>query len=359
MKHSIISITIFLLFGLLALNIYAEDSDRFKPRTVVGGYGELHFNYSKPEGGDASKKLDFHRFVLFLSHSWSEKWSFKAEVELEHNLVKNGQGELELEQAYINYHASEYFSFSVGVVLPSLGLINERHEPPLFLSVERPDYAKNIIPTTWFGNGIAFHGRFNDFSYKLTIMEGLKGENFSLSSGIRGGRQKGFEALADAPLYNFSLEYTGVLGLLAGVSYTYNKPTIDGSTRASVQITEAHLKYEQNGIYTVFEIGNIKYSEGQLRGSFGYYFDIGYNIGRLLNSRTAIYPWFRWTEYNTASQTLEGGDSEEAYKVSKWLVGVTVKPISNVVFKVDYGIAKRGIDKEKTTVFNLGAGYMF
>ncbi|MCP5046602.1 MAG: hypothetical protein GY940_05495 [bacterium] len=165
----------------------------------------------------------------------------------------------------------------------------------------------------------------------------MKGEKFSLSSGVRGGRQKGFKSSA-------------------GASYTYNNPHIDDRTRTSVHITEAHLQYQANGIYAVFEIGNISYSEGELRESFGYYFDIGYNIGRLLDTPTQIYPWFRWTEYNTASKTLLGGSSEDAHKVSKWLFGVTVKPMPDVVFKAEVGTVKKGLLDEKTTVFNLGAG---
>jgi hypothetical protein len=112
-------------------------------------------------------------------------------------------------------------------------------------------------------------------------------------------------------------------------------------------------------MYAVFEIGNISFSEGELRGSFGYYFDLGYNIGRFFGIPTKIYPWFRWTQYNTASKTALGGSSEEAHKVSKWLAGITVKPISNVVFKIEYGIGEKGLNKDKTTLFNIGAGYMF
>lgn len=353
--HIILILTV-LMFTVLPFSGFAKEG---KSKTTIGGYGELHYNYSKKEDGVAKKTLDFHRFVLFLSHAFSGKWSFEAEVELEHNFVKSGQGELELEQAYINYYGSEYFSFSVGVILPSVGLINERHEPPLFMSVERPDYAKNIIPTTWFGNGMAVHGRFGDFSYRVTVMEGLDGEGFSMSSGIRGGRQKGFKASADALLYNASLEYSGVPGLLAGASYSYNNPTIDGGIRADVHIAEAHLKYDANDVYMVFEIGDVSYSDGDLRGSFGYYFDLGYNIGRFLNIPAKIYPWFRWTQYNTASETAMGGDSQEAYKVSKWLAGLTIKPIPNVVFKIELGAQEKGLNKEKTNLFNIGAGYMF
>lgn len=349
---------LFTLWGAMGVFVQGKD-ENYKQRTTIGGYGELHYNHSKKDGSDANKTLDFHRFVVFLSHSFSEKWSFKAEVELEHNFVKNGQGELELEQAYISYQASEAFGFSVGVVLPSVGLINDKHEPPLFMSVERPDYSRYIIPTTWFGNGAAIFGRLGNFDYKFTVMEGLDADGISMSSGIRGGRQKGFKADADALLFNFNVEYTGMLGLLAGASYTYNKPTGSDGMAIAIQLAEAHLKYDANDLYAVFEIGSISYGAGELERSFGYYFDLGYNIGRFLGTKTAIYPWFRWTQYNTADATVTGGDSEEAYKVSKWLVGLTVKPLPDVVFKVDFGVQKKGIDKTKTTVFNLGAGYMF
>ena len=85
--------------------IFAQD-DFFESTTTVGGYGELHYN--KTTTDNATKNvLDFHRFVMFYGHQWNDDWSFKAEVELEHNFVKEGEGELELEQAYVDYHYEE------------------------------------------------------------------------------------------------------------------------------------------------------------------------------------------------------------------------------------------------------------
>jgi hypothetical protein len=358
MKLTIKIVIVLICIAAFSYSVFPEE-DMFESKTTIGGYGELHYNHVKEEGTEASKTLDFHRFVIFFSHAWSEKWSFKAEVELEHNFVKEGHGELELEQAFIDYHGSDYFGFQVGVILPSVGLINDMHEPPLFMSVERPDYAKHIIPTTWFGNGIAFYGGFSAFSYKLTIMEGLKGDNISLGSGIRGARQKGFKALADAPLINLRLDYKGVLGMLVGASYSYNKPKLADGTGNPIHITEFHFKYDVNNVYAVFEIGNINYGEGNLETSFGYYVDLGYNIGSFFNIKTAIYPWFRWTGYNTASKVRDSSFDTDMYKVSKWLAGITVKPLRSVVFKIEFGIEKKGIHREEKKLFNMGAGYMF
>ena len=339
--------------------VFGQD-EFFEPKTTIGGYGELHYNYVKKDGQDATKLLDFHRFIIFYSHAWTEKWSFKSEVELEHNFVHEGEGELELEQAFINYHHSDQFGFQAGVILPAVGLINEYHEPPLFLSVERPDYAKKIIPTTWFGNGIAIYGMLNQFSYKVAVMEGLNGGKFSHSDGIRSGRQKGFKANGQELLYNLKLDYTGILGLRVGSSFTYNNAVVGDSANNAINIFEFHAKYEAKNIYSVFEVGNISYDNSDLESSFGYYFDLGYNIGRFFKSTQAsIIPWFRWTDYNTAAGTITGGETEKANHHTKRMIGLTVKPIREVVFKIDFGIDKRELDKSETTLFNLGAGYMF
>lgn len=355
-----LSLKLILLTLLIMPNSIFGQDEFFEPKSTIGGYGELHYNYKKNDNAKPTKVLDFHRFIIFYSHSWTEKWSFKSEVELEHNFVSGGQGELELEQAYVNYHHSDHFGFQAGVVLPSVGLINEYHEPPLFLSVERPDYSKNIIPTTWYGNGVAFYGMHKQFNYKVVIMEGLNGAKFSNSSGIRSGRQEGFNANAEELLYNVRLDYTGALGLRAGMSYSYNNAFVNDKLKNAINITEFHAKYEANNIYSVFEVGNISYNEGNLESSFGYYFDLGYNIGSLFKGTQArIIPWFRWTDFNTASGTKAGGDSEKANHYKIWLIGLTVKPILNVVFKLDFGISERELGKTETKVFDLGVGYMF
>lgn len=338
--------------------VIAQDFDFFEPKTTIGGYGELHYNYVKPEGGESSKTLDFHRFVLFFGYAWTEKWSFKSELELEHNFVQEGHGELELEQAYINYHHADYFGFQAGVILPSVGLINEYHEPPLFLSVERPDYNSNIIPTTWFGNGAAVYGSINNFSYRVAVMEGLDADGFSASSGIRGGRQKGFRADAENLLYNFSFNYTGIPGLKAGASFTTNKAMGD-SIDNQIGLAEFHALYTANNIYAAFEIGNISYETGNIERSFGYYFDLGYNIGSFFKIPTEIIPFFRHSDINTAASTVTGENSEKANHIIQWLVGVSVKPIANVVFKIDYSKKTRELGNVKTNYFNIGAGYMF
>ncbi len=355
-QHYILSlfITLFLISNLT----FSQNDDFFEPKTTIGGYGELHYNYKKVEDNEATKTLDFHRFVTFISHSWSEKWSLKAEIELEHNFVKDGQGELELEQAYVDYRHAEWLGVQAGVILPSAGLINEFHEPPLFLGVERPEYNNKIIPTTWFGNGAAIYGYHKGFDYKFVVMEGFNADKFSASGGIRGGRQKGYKANAENLLYNARLDYVGQPGLKIGASFTYNEAMGD-SLDIPINLIEVHAQYRANNIYADFEYGNISYDEGEVENSMGYYVDFGYNIGSLLKIESEIVPFVRFSNYNTAASTKSGGDSEKQYDISKWMIGLFFNPIDEVVFKADYSENTVDLNDETTKLFNLGVGYMF
>lgn len=355
MRHFFLILCAFLLTNKY---IIAQD-DFFEPKTTVGGYGELHYNLEKPEAGETKRTLDFHRFVIFFGHSFSEEWSFKSEVELEHNFVQGGQGELELEQAYINYHHASYFGVQAGVILPSVGLINEYHEPPLFFGVERPEYSRVIIPTTWFGNGAAVYGNIQGLDYKLTVMEGLNQTKFAASSGIRGGRQKGFNANADNLLYNARVDYLGVQGLRAGLSYSYNKAGKESDTTNTIGLFEVHAAYQNYNLVVVVEYGNISFSEGNIKTAAGWYADLGYNIGSLLNTQTQIIPFVRISDINTAAETRTGGISEEEHSYKQWMIGVNIKPLSQIVLKADYGVRTRELGNVETKLFNLGIGYMF
>ncbi len=349
-------ILLLLLFLITSLSVYGQD-DFFIPSSTLGGYGELHYNKTLTEE-KTTNVLDFHRFVMFYGYQWTENWSFKSEIELEHNFVSEGEGALELEQALVDYHYDDWLGLQAGVLLPAVGLLNEYHEPPLFFGVERPEYNKLIIPTTWFGSGVALYGNYADFDYKLTVMEGLNADKISAKYAIRSARQKGFKANADDLLYSVKVDYLGINGLKIGGSFTYNNSTGD-SINIPVSLFEAHLKYTTKNLHVISEFGNITFGEGNLKASMGYYIDFGYNIGDVLSVPTQIIPFVRYSKINTASQTIFGGDSEKEFDKSKWMIGLNVLPISEVVLKLDYSKVKVKLNNKKTSNFNLGIGYMF
>ena len=349
-----------LIVLLAVFSVNAQD-EFFQPTKSIGGYGELHYNSSKQGDVDGTKTLDFHRFIIYYSASFTEAWSFFSEVELEHNFVNDGEGELELEQAFVEYR-SDKGGFKAGVILPTVGLLNEYHEPPLFLSVERPEYSKYVIPTTWFANGISANYKPMDgLKLRVALLEDLNGED--VESGLRSARAKGYKTTAHDWTKNFSAEYTGLPGLRLGGSYTMNNAPIndDPDTTANVALLELHAKYVAHNIYAIFEYGNINYDgtnhTPSYKSSGGYYLDLGYNMASILNLKGKLMPWFRFSDYNQGTND-DGVLPSKHYTITRF--GVTFWPVDKVAFKIDFGTKEtEDADIDEISQLNVGVGYNF
>ena len=223
-----------LLISSLFISISFADEFVEDGTTTIGGYGEMHYDM---EGNDGDGKLDFHRFIFYIKHQFNSQWSMMSEVEIEHNMVYScfeGEdadgnaicvdegGYLAMEQAHLNYWNGTW-GWKGGVLLQPVGIINEYHEPPTFMSVERPEYNKRIIPTTWFGNGFAFYGAMGDFNWNVTMTGDLDGD--MIGEGLRDARLKGVgETTEGGWLTTLQGSWTGMDGLKVGGSYTMNSP---------------------------------------------------------------------------------------------------------------------------------------
>src|SRR6185436_18064101 len=146
--------------------------------TALSGYMDFHFNKVELEDG----RLDFHRFVLLVTHRFSDRIRFVSEIEVEHALVEGGEekGELELEQAYVDFLLHRRFNIRAGMMLMPVGIINERHEPPVYYGVERPFVDTVIIPTTWFETGAGIHGEVGrGWRYRAFVTAPLNAAEFT------------------------------------------------------------------------------------------------------------------------------------------------------------------------------------
>ena len=159
-------------------------------------------------------------------------------------------------------------------------------------------------------------------------------------------------------LYNGRIAYTGVPGLRVGGSFSKTKAlrSEEGTQPIGVTLIETHAKYDANGIMAIAEWGNINYTDHSAKSSTGYYMDLGYDIGRLLNLEGKLYPWFRITDINAG----KGHESENEKHYKKTMFGLTYKPINQIAFKLDYA-TKTYTDKskDKVNLINLGVGYNF
>lgn len=193
-------------------------------KTKIGGYGEHHFNHFE----DKDDKIDAHRFVFFLSHQFSDKIRMFSEIELEHGFSApdKANGEVELEQAYIEWDYIDGHNVQIGQFLIPVGIMNETHEPDTFYGTERNLVEKNIIPATWWETGLMFNGELAPgLAYSAAVHNGLKTDD---GGTIRGGRQKASNAVAEDLAYTARLKYTGVAGLELAASVQYQQNITQG-----------------------------------------------------------------------------------------------------------------------------------
>ncbi|MDT8282549.1 MAG: porin, partial [Gammaproteobacteria bacterium] len=117
-------------FNQLADQVNQNSQSTSLSNTTIGGYGELHYNNLHSSKNPDEKTIDLHRFVLTVNHEFNDHIRFFSEVEIEHNTVKdnnNGsgetsKGEVEVEQAYIQFDLNDNTRANAGVFLMPVGI---------------------------------------------------------------------------------------------------------------------------------------------------------------------------------------------------------------------------------------------
>ena len=328
-------------------------------KTTIGGYGELHYNNINNDGIADKNEIDFHRFVLFFGHEFTDRLRFFSEFELEHALAGDGKkGEVELEQAYIEYDIRDNLQTMGGVFLMPIGILNETHEPTTFYGVERNDVESIIIPTTWWEEGAALNGYFdNGISWNLALTSGLDipttGDNAFV---VRSGRQKVSEAVANDFAYTGRLKYTGIQGLelAAAVNYQSDASQESGDGLGSGTLYETHAIY-QNGPFQLRAL----YAGWDFEGSAVKAADANRQHGWYIEP--SVRPWQQLGFY-ARYEDLYGARTRDRF--NQWEIGANYWPHEDVVLKVDYrdrtvdtvDVAAKSVD---FTAFDLGIGYQF
>lgn len=341
-------------------------TDSAAQKTHIGGYGELHYNQlSHDESNGRKDQIDFHRFVLFANHQFSDKLRLVSELELEHSIAGDGQpGEIELEQAYVEWDYASRQQAKLGLFLIPVGMLNETHEPETFFGVERNNVEKNIIPTTWWEGGAALSGRWGEgFSYDAAIHSGLfldpQASDGSGTYKIRSGRQKVGNANATDFAYTGRLRYTGLPGLSLSVSAQYQTDLLQGETFAetgaesiSATLLEAHFSWQRGdfglkGLYAQWDIDSaINDIQQGADKQTGFYLEPSFKVSDKLGL------FARYSEWDNSA----GGSSTDS-DTNQWDIGVNYYLHPRVVIKADYqnqDAASGGYDG-----LNLGVGYSF
>jgi hypothetical protein len=384
---------------------HAEDKGLFglAPSPIegltFGAYGELKYGgkQNPSAGGQWQTGFDAARVVLLPSYQITDDIVFNAEIEFEH--AGSGfdnddklHGTAEIEQAYVDFKPSPYLNIrSPGVDLVPVGYINLHHEPTLFYSVDRPELANGLIPSTWAAPSTGVYGKIVDnLNYQVQLSKGLEdfGDDFSTRTdantvpagaymaGIDGKNALGF---SKAPLGDFrqlnnawattvQLTYTPpFIPGLAGSTAVYYTPNTtprgahsDAGARlgsSSLTLVDTEFRYrppdthwEFRGEFADIFIG----SPGNLRANndgdptnnvgrtmYGLSGEVAYHysLGTVMKSDWEAVPFYRYTYERLQTGGFAGSDANAPTSAGRpqfHTVGVAVFPTPKVVLKLDY-----------------------
>ena len=322
-----------------------------KGKTTLGGYGELHLNSLTAKGGATSlNEIDFHRFVLFVGHEFSEDIRFFSELELEHSIAGEGKaGEIELEQGFIEFDINKTTRAKGGLFLIPVGVVNETHEPNNFYGTERNPVEKNIVPATWWEAGAAINGEISEgLSYDLALTSGL---DLSTKNKVRDGRTKVAKARANSPMITARLKYTAIPGLeLATTLLNINDYTQGQGTKNSATMIEAHAVYKSGafGLTALYANWNVNGKATGYDKQTGWYVEPSYKIS------PKIGVFARYNKYDNQAGTAGPGNTSK----QQTGIGMNYWPHEDVVVKVDFQTQANADDKNQNG-FNMAIGYQF
>ncbi len=299
-------------------NLLGADFMKVKGLTI-GFYGES--KYRVPEAG--ADTFDAHRYVLTPSYQINDWLVFNSEFELEHGGVDEStargsrfNGELELEQMYVDILINDYFNIrSLGLDLVPVGRINQIHEPTTFYSTERPELYREIIPTTWMEPSMSVFGKIVDgLDYRLMVSAGLEDRiasaptaaGVTATAGLRNARPRVRQADESRLAVSGKLHFNGITGLDASTSFYHSQ--LDGFNQQDVTMTlwdiEAQYRVPGTGL--------------ELRGDFAMWFIndaqnlIANNTGTATDDiGERMYGWYAEAAYHFWPEAWRDGKGKE------------------------------------------------
>ncbi len=400
--------------GAFGLGYRVQDSLR------IGAYGEMFGGsvQNPDDGGQRQLSFDAARIVLLPTFQISDNIVFNAEVEFEHGGIGNDDddkiyGTAEIEQAYIDVRFNEHLSWRApGVDVVPFGYTNLFHEPVLFYSVQRPELANGLIPTTWYGGSTSIYGAIVDgLNYQFQVGPGLEdaaghdqfagNDSRTLSNsgpyqpGISGTPDglgfaqapRGANQLTNALGYALRLSYQLAQGLAGSSSAYYTSNVVPrGAFRAdnsailgncSVTMLDSEMRYRipAIGVELRAEAVGVRFSHPENlranndgdptdnvgRSMWGYSAEAAYHWAA--QKGVDVVPFYRYSRIDFQTSGYRGTDPDAptgAGNVQYHSAGVAVFPTPEVVFKLTYQhVIDRSQSGARSDSILGGVGFFF
>lgn len=312
---------------------------------------------------NTASTFDARNIELFFNARLTNRLKASAEIEFERTAKTSSggrQGEVEVEQGWLEYSINKYINPRFGVVLVPFGKFNLEHFDVWRDLTERPILMRRIIPVTWAEAGAGFVGQaflgnsfgqigLPDFNvnYQFFLINGLTNaitdtsiRNARGSFGSDNNNNKTFVGrMGISPFAEHEIGVSGFLG-----AYDESGRDISG---LDVDWDFDFGDLELLGEYAFFNLEKGGLQSGSsvltvpeyLRGGYA---QVNYHfwwsalnntfLGRNFSSPTFTgvlrYGWTQIDDDNDAGV----GDNKE----TRWTVGINYRPVEMFVFKFEY-----------------------
>jgi hypothetical protein len=349
----------------------------------VGGYFDSEYYF--PDG--KSSYFDQHRLITQLSSLYNDRLFFNAEIEYEHGGTINkgtNDGELKIEQAFLDYKIEDWLIFRGGGVLIPVGRLNVLHDSDYRDTTARPLFNTTIIPSTWTETGLGFYGTSypNDdieLNYEIYVTHGLN-DKIEDGKGLKPAAPSLYKDNNNNKAISTRLGISPFIGLDMGLGGYYS--ALDDKDSKSLGMAVADFDWKIGGFELLGEGGFVGFNpidtkdkDGKVTGSlngpmWGYYLEAKYHffpeflkasfLGRDFNNP-------RFTVFSRIDQVDTDMSKLNANDRTQLCFGFNYRPITNAVFKFEYQVnleneafVSKDFSKEKPNnqfIASIAAGF--
>ncbi|MBI2192150.1 MAG: hypothetical protein HYU36_09210 [Planctomycetes bacterium] len=350
-------------------------------KVFVGGYADLEF--FNRSGQDSF--FDQHRLIPFIYGDITENLKFATEIEFEHAGTDSnqGDGEIKVEFAHLDYLLTDWINFRAGILLTPLGKFNLVHDSPLNDLTDRPLVDQFIFPTTLSEAGLGFHGEAyptenSKLNYEIYVVNGFDANDsrdpdkvnnaFDTKKGIRNARGSEKSDNNNNKAVAGRVAFSPLLGAELGGSFHVG--TWDDQSDEWLSVYGLDAMFQKGPFELLGEVGradielpaNIETFNRTAAADdvipddlFGYYVQFNYHFmfealqawsGRIFREESTFTLVFRWDDVD-----LDGPKG----KRDRLTLGLNFRPVEGTVFKLDYQVndGDRASDEADAFIFSV------
>lgn len=330
--------------GVIFLVIFFLSLPQVEGKTTT--YLSFEYLRGQVECEEAMPTFKNVQLGIIFSEEIQKYFDYKAEVRVQ-------ELRFDIEQAWIRFKPSVYFSISAGLYLVPFGRYNQRSRPYQTMLVRLPLHVEEMYPSRWRDIGVLLEGKLGPVFWTTYLGNGLaERDNLKNSQQFEDNNEDKAEGGRVSLNLSKQLE----------VSISYNRGKYDESGQRNLTFRGADVAWKSGSFQVLYEYAKAvlenpePYSSGEIEGHF---VQVSFAISNLWP--VVSYQHFKYEDpfhgEGFTGPLLPGtGILDER---SRWAVGLVYSPSENLLFKIEYDFNHEKTQELKNNTFSFQAALSF